>query len=35
MGDVSKIEWLRGGHTASPWHGCEHKHLGCTKGKSE
>lgn len=29
MGDVSKIEWLRGGHTSSPWHGCEHKHLGC------
>jgi len=27
MGTISKIEWLRGGHTASPWYGCQHAKL--------
>lgn len=27
MGQESKIEWLNGGHTASPWHGCQHATL--------
>lgn len=29
MGIHSKIEWLNGGHTASPWYGCAHVHAGC------
>lgn len=29
MGRNSEIEWLNGGHTASPWYGCSHVHAGC------
>lgn len=29
MAETTKIEWLNGGHTASPWHGCAEVHAGC------
>lgn len=31
MGKISSIEWLNGGHSASPWHGCAEVHEGCDR----